>query len=94
MNIGTQHLSVIAGAPGGESSQQAHAPRRDVAIAVIVAAVLLLGAAIGGAFSTRSEVDAAAHSVSPAPEPTEGFVYFPSQYVNQATEVEEHIQAF
>ena len=90
MNIGRQHLSVIAGAPGGESSQQAHAPRRDVAIAVIVAAVLLLG----GAFSTRSEVDAAAHSVSPAPEPTEGFVYFPSQYVNQATEVEEHVQAF
>jgi hypothetical protein len=61
--------------------------------AVIVAAVLL-GAAVGRALPTKPEAGAAAQSIPSAPETAGSFQYFPSQYVNQATEAEEHIQAF
>jgi hypothetical protein len=42
----------------------------------------------------KPEAGAVAQSPSPTPASTETFVYFPSQYVNQATAVEEHIQAY
>jgi len=95
MSIIRRYFSIISGAPDGGSSDRVHAPRRHRAIVVtVVAAALLLGATVSGTLSTKASVDAAVHGASAAPEPIEISVYFPSQYVNQATEVEEHIQAF
>jgi hypothetical protein len=67
-------------------------------VAVIVAA-LLLGAALGRALPPTGVAGTAAQSApavqfAPAAQSPEPFVYFPSQYVNQATEAEEHIQAY
>jgi hypothetical protein len=63
-------------------------------MAAVIIAALLLGAAVGRALPTKPEAVALAQSGSTAPQPIETFVHFPSQYVNQATEREEHIQAY
>ena len=66
-----------------------------IVAAAIGLAVLLVG---GGRSLPQGEADRA-HDTDAQPheaaqgEPT-AFVYFPSQYVNQATDVEPHIEAF
>lgn len=69
---------------------------RDIAVAVIVAVLMLSGAGISqlAATGTAAEIQEHAEPAEPAPERQSDWVYFPSQYVNQGTEKEEHIQAF
>ena len=93
MNTRIHKLHAVPG-PGAQSSApEPVVSRRDVSVAVIVVAVLLGDAALGGLVSSRSGSDVTQKTAT-APEPPVEFVYFPSQYVNQATEPEEHIQAF
>lgn len=66
-------------------------PGRVLTMTAVIVAAVLLGAAVGRALPTKPETGAAAQSAAPASEPTEPFVYFPSQYVNQGTEIGEHI---
>jgi hypothetical protein len=77
----------------GTRSARARRIGRSVGTALVFA-VLTIGVAYWAKFST--EADAASRaaadsqvSISPAP-----FEYFPDQYVNQAKQAEEHIQAF
>jgi hypothetical protein len=68
--------------------------RLQVIAAAVGLAVLLVG---GARWSDRDAGPAQQAAVQPMAaaqaEPT-AFDYFPDQYVNQAREVEEHIQAF
>jgi hypothetical protein len=95
MNTDSHHFRVISGAADDGSSDHLHTARHgpSVAALVVMALVLLIGT-INGTFSGNSIVDTVVHSATPAPGPTEEVVYFPSQYINQATKIEEHIQAF
>ena len=64
-------------------------------VVVIVGLAVLL--AVGAQWSQREPGTAQEAAVQLKPEAQAGpttFDYFPAQYVNQATEVEEHIQAF
>ena len=94
MGISRQHLSIIPSAVDGNVPFQSPARGRGIGVAAVAVVIVLLGAAVGGSLSPKSGTDAPAQHVALAPEPTQEFVYFPAQYVNQATEVEEHIQAF
>lgn len=67
--------------------------RRDIALAVIVVTLLLMGVAVGGTFAPRPEPVVAAESGAAA-EPAQDFVYFPSQYVNQGVEIAEPTPTF
>jgi hypothetical protein len=89
-----QHVTPIRGQRIDGATGNVRRPRRVVSMAAIIVAALLLGAALGRVLPTKPEAVAAPQSGSTAPQSTETFVYFPSQYVNQATEIEEHIQAF
>lgn len=89
-----QHIRLISSAQDDKTSGGAQRPRRVLSMVVVIFAALLLGAALGRALPTKLEASAVAQSPSPAPASTETFVYFPSQYVNRATAVEEHIQAY
>jgi hypothetical protein len=86
-----EHLHLIS--QEDQHSVQADVPRRVAVLALIIAAVVLLGAAAGGMFPSRAGGEASSGETAMA-EPAHEFVYFPSQYVNQATEIEEHIEAF
>jgi hypothetical protein len=88
-----KYVRPLPGVQDDGATGRAQPPRRVVSMAVIVAA-LLLGAAVGRVLPTTAATGATAQSAAPASQATEPFVYFPSQYVNQATEVEEHIQAY
>ena len=58
-------------------------------------ALVSLGAACGmKADSVGSQGGTALQAAASPSTPDSGFVYFPRQYVNQATEPSEHIQAF
>jgi len=94
MGKSSLRLSVSRG-PADEEAVIAPASslRRDIALAVTVAALLLMGMAIGGTFAPQPEPIVAAQS-APAAEPTQEFVYFPSQYVNQGVEIPEQIPTF
>jgi hypothetical protein len=89
-----QHVRPIPGQQVDGATGDVRRPRRVLSMVAVIFAALLLGAAVGRALPTKPEAVAAAQSGSTAPQPTETFVYFPSQYVNQATEREEHIQAY
>lgn len=93
MKVSGKRLKVIHGSaqdPGGSLKLS-----RLQLIAVVVAGAVLL---VGGAQWPKRDAGPAPYAVSQAPaeaqaEPT-AFEYFPAQYVNQAKEVEEYIQAF
>jgi hypothetical protein len=70
--------------PGGRSSG-----RKSL---VILTLVLLTLIGCAGALTELWNVDAVTGAV--APDTLPAVPYFPSQYVNQATENSEHIQAF
>ena len=63
----------------------------------VLAAVLLLGL-FGSGYAISTQLESSAAVAIPPPSATvqdqAPFVYFPSQYVNQAQHAEEHIQAF
>jgi hypothetical protein len=60
--------------------------------------LIIVALALGTAQWVQSSVDAtaadAAQRISPVSPAAGQFEYFPSQYVNQAKQAEEHIQAF
>jgi hypothetical protein len=89
-----QHIRVISSAPDEAVAGRIKRPQRVLSMVAVVMVALLLGAALGRALPMKPEAGAVAQSPSPTPASTETFVYFPSQYVNQATAVEEHIQAY
>jgi len=89
-----KYIKIVPSAPDQGATGSAQPPRRELAIAAVILAALLLGAAMGRALPTKPEAVAVAPSGSTAPQAAEPFVYFPSQYVIQATEREEHIQAY
>jgi len=88
---------------GGDLGEPAP-KRRQLGISGTVATVVLVIVAFAAAavFSTAGgkldgERSAMAQQSSAARtdiKPADEFDYFPSHYVNQATEIEEHIQAF
>jgi hypothetical protein len=68
---------------------------RTVGLVAIVVALLSLVAAAGMRADSAGTQGGTAPQPAAAPgTPGTEFVYFPGQYVNQATEPSEHIQAF
>jgi hypothetical protein len=68
---------------------------RTVGLVVIVLALLSLVAAAGMRSDSAGTQGGTALQAAVTPGiPGTEFVYFPGQYVNQATEPSEHIQAF
>ena len=63
---------------------------RKIAVLTIVAAV----AAVVFGIATLTSEQLTAGETESSSHPSSGFVYFPGQHVNQATEPSEHIQAF
>jgi len=94
MTTSRPHLSSIPGAPDVGTSDPSSALRRDVALAFVVAALLALGVALGGTISAKQEPLLAQQTEIPAAQPSQEFVYFPSQYVNQGVETSEVIPTF
>lgn len=90
MSTRKQPLVIIPGSALGRPS----AWKRSAAMAAAAVALLSLGLILGGVVSPppgRAEV---AKVEGPVPQlPLESW-YFPAQYVNQATEIEEQPQAF
>jgi hypothetical protein len=85
---------------GARTLPQIHADQADEATAQPSAEVLVEPTATVNDFPHRLEADAdrasdaAAQPMAATQTGSETFVYFPSQYVNQATVVEPHIEAF
>lgn len=61
---------------------------------VIALAVISLAAATGTRPDAAGSQDSTALETAANPNASTAFVYFPGQYVNQATEPSEHIEAF
>lgn len=80
--------------PEDGAASRAQPPRRVLSMVAVIVAALLLGAALGRALPPMAVTGATAQSTTPVSQATEPFVYFPSQYENQAKEVEEYIQPF
>jgi len=93
MNVNDKGLKVIH----GNSTHDANLPRTS-RIRVIAAAVGLTLLLVGGARWFHRDAgtaqEAAAQPQTATQAETGTFDYFPGQYVNQAKEAEEHIQAF
>ena len=94
MKASDKGLRVIAGSDvrdAGSSSKT----RLWIVAAAIGLAVLLVG---GGRSLPQGDADRAHDADAQPHEAAQGepaaFVYFPSQHVNQATDVEPHIEAF
>ena len=86
-------LRVIDG-NGGKDTDRFPTSRLQIIAAAVGLAVLVVGGVRwsdrdAGPAQQAAEQPKAAVQAEPAT-----FDYFPAQYVNQATEVEEHIQAF
>ena len=95
MRANNQRLSTVSGRPDGEAGDgPARPPRREIAAAIIVVALLLTGVAVGAARAPRPEQAVAAQSAGDAAQPPQEFIYFPSQYVNQGAEIPEPIPTF
>ena len=67
--------------------------RRITALAMALAVVTLAAASGNWPQTASSEPSSALEAPATSNAPSE-FVYFPAQYVNQATAPSEHIQAF
>lgn len=92
-DAGSLHDKLAQGVPATSPP-----PQRYLKSVLVVVSILLLGAAATRLISSQSRTEesppAAAQAGQPAQPSGEEFVYFPSQYVNQATEIEPHIEAF
>jgi hypothetical protein len=90
VSIRKQHLVIIPGSALGQPS----AWRRGIATAAAAAALLSLGVIFGRMVSPQLGRAEVAKVEGPAPQlPLESW-YFPAQYVNQATQIEEQPEAF
>lgn len=73
-------------------------PARNTGLRITALVVVLAVALLAAANWVKSDQadNQSSSSVRPADDPNSSsdFVYFPGQYVNQATEPTEHIQAF
>ena len=87
MNTGNSHLNLVNTDPARPRSTL----RRDLAVALVVVAVLVVGALGGGLFRETPTAVAAAPA---AAEPSQETAYFPSQYVNQGKEVSDPTPTF
>ena len=86
-------LSVI---PAADHDHTTHAPfgrSREIVIAAILVATFLTGVAAGRSLGPESGVPMTESQVS-VPQPSQEFVYFPSQYGNQATATSEDTSTF
>lgn len=101
-NMGNMHtkLSLIQGLDIVEpASQQKQSGISQITLSIMLAVAISAAAAVftvtGGkpAAESGAMVQQAAAGQTDA-KAAEEFEYFPSRYVNQATEIEEHIQAF
>ena len=77
----------------GNASESSSTLRRDVALALVVAAIVLWGTA-AGTFSPQPAPEMTLRTEDSAAQLAHEFVYFPSQYVNQGTEVPEPVATF
>jgi hypothetical protein len=89
----SKHLSVIPAITDGDASRAPSGLPLDIALGAIVVAILLTGVAAGGAFAPDWGAPVAEPQASAA-QPSQEFVYFPSQYVNQGTEIPEPTPTF
>jgi hypothetical protein len=87
----SKHLTVIPGA--SENRKAGPSLSRDAVVAMIVVTALLMGIGAGAAFQPQPGTPAA-EPQSVASQPSGEFVYFPSQYVNQGTEIPEPVPTF
>jgi hypothetical protein len=92
----TTRLHVVgnSGGPQAAASERATAPRRDVVLAVVVVAILVTGAALGGSLAARQEPLLAQPIEISGAEPPLEFEYFPSKYVNQGVESSADLPTF
>jgi hypothetical protein len=67
---------------------------RRVTVLLFILIVLLSAASAWVAAAMSSRPAPISMTEKPLPESAQPFDYFPSQYVNQATELEPHIEAF
>ena len=89
----SNHLSVIPAATDGDASRAPSGLPLDIAFGAIVVAILLTVVAAGGAFAPEWGAPVAEQQASAA-QPSQEFVYFPSQYVNQGTEIPDASSTF
>ena len=86
MKIGKPCLKVVK-----ESAARPTSPKRDVALTLVVAAILFAGA-FGSVLPPQTAT--AVVSEIEAAKPSSETVYFPSQYVNQGREIHEPTPTF
>lgn len=94
MKAQAQHLEVVS----GNTESRGVIREFGVGHSIVGLMVVVFALALGTAQWLRSGGDTAALSAAPqeslVSNTAEQFVYFPAQYVNQATESTEHIQGF
>ena len=94
-----RHLKVIPGATNGGPFGPPSVLWRDIALASVVLAIVLMGIA-GGMFSphlgAELQIPEAQQNqeLGPPAQSQEAFVYFPSLHVNQAIEIGADIPMF
>lgn len=93
MNVSDKGLNAIQGNVG-QGTGDPRTSRLRIIAAVVGLAVLLVGGAKWSQLDAEPAQEAAAQPKAEAQAGPATIDYFPAQYVNQAKEVEEHIQAF
>ena len=88
----SKHLTMIPAASDSETPRASSGLGREIGVTAAVVAILLAGA-LGGMFAPQSGTPVAEAQAS-APQPSQEFVYFPSQFVNQGTEMPETAPTF
>ncbi len=82
----------------GNSNVVSLVPTRKVSHRVIALVIVIAVLSLAAASGTRPDVAGGQNSTAPGtagnPNASTEFVYFPGQYVNQATEPSEQIEAF
>ena len=88
------NTSGLGGSPNIIPFVPAHQGGRRAILPAVVLVFVLAVATSGVRLDAASGESAAAPQVADSAIAGAGFVYFPGQYVNQATESSEHIAAF
>lgn len=92
MNVSNKGLKVIHG--NNHDANRPQTSRLRIIAAAVGLAVLIVGGARWSDRGVGPSQEAAAQPKAAAQAEPTTFDYLPAQYVNQATEAEEHIQAF
>lgn len=87
------HVTVVR-AKDGEPAVPARNMGHRIAALAVVLAVALFAAANWPKSNQPDSPSNPSPTLAEDPDSSAGFIYFPAQYVNQATEPTEHIQAF